>query len=190
MKGSSVAVTALPLCVDRRLRFAVSLASQKFGGPWAHNAFTLTNAARCLLQGLLCGVRLVWGVAQARAHTDSFFASSFPWPLVGRIYAVFSLIWAGARSTFEPTVDGRRRSAAQRHRTGHLLDAGMGALAGVFVAARGEVPVWPKCWAILPSSLESSRVTEWSQFSASLMSSPPTGLSGFVPNQQSRESDA
>ncbi|CAL3971632.1 unnamed protein product [Diplocarpon coronariae] len=134
VKGISVAITALPLCIDTRVRFADSLREKRFGGAWAYYAFNIANALSCTLQGAICGALLVWGVVQARTHTDAFFASSFPWPLVA-VYPVFSLIWAWASFRIVPAMDGGRKRAAQNHWTGYFLDVGMGAFAGVFVAA-------------------------------------------------------
>ncbi|KAI9052591.1 hypothetical protein LZ554_003934 [Drepanopeziza brunnea f. sp. 'monogermtubi'] len=175
VKGISVAVTALPLCLDTRVRFAASLQTRRFGGDWAYHAFNIANAVSCLLQGIMGGVLLVWGVIQARTHTDPFFASSFPWPIVG-IYPFFSLIWAWASFKIVPMTDGGRKRAAQSHWAGYLVDIGMGAFAGLFVAApafglyfsnaspgeessgaadlgaflRCEVPTWQKFSAIFP----------------------------------------
>ncbi|KUJ08315.1 uncharacterized protein LY89DRAFT_742153 [Mollisia scopiformis] len=135
VKGISVAVTALPLCLDSRVRFADSLQKKKrFGGTWAYYAFNLTNAASCTLQGLLCGALLVWGVVEARSDTDPFFASSFPWPLVA-IYPIFSLVWAFGSFRIVPMMDGGRKRASQAHWAGYFLDVGMGVFAGLFLAA-------------------------------------------------------
>lgn len=134
VKGISVAVTALPLCLDSRVRFADSLQTKRLGGTWAYYAFNISNALSCTLQGLLCGTLLVWGVVEARSQTDAFFASSFPWPIVG-IYPIFSLIWAWASFKVVPMRDGGRKRAVQSHWAGYFLDVGMGAFAGLFLAA-------------------------------------------------------
>lgn len=172
VKGISVAVTALPLCLDSRVRFADSLQTSRFGGIWAYYAFNITNALSCTLQGVLCGTLLVWGVVEARSQTDPFFASSFPWPLVG-IYPIFSLIWAWGSFKIVPMRDGGRKRAAQSHWSGYFLDIGMGAFAGLFLAApafalyfsnvqansgaqdlgdflRCEAPTWKKFSAMFP----------------------------------------
>ncbi|CZR63522.1 uncharacterized protein PAC_13419 [Phialocephala subalpina] len=133
VKGISVAVTALPLCLDSRVRFADSLRTKRFGGTWACYAFNVTNGLSCTLQGVLCGALLIWGVVEARSQTDPFFASSFPWPFVG-IYPIFSLIWAWGSFKIVPMMDGGRKRAAQSHWAGYFLDIGMGAFAGLFVA--------------------------------------------------------
>lgn len=91
VKGITVAVTALPLCLDSRVRFAESLRTKRFGGSWAYYAFNITNSVSCTFQGILCGALLFWGVIEARSNTDP--SSSFPWPLVG-VYPINSLIWA------------------------------------------------------------------------------------------------
>jgi hypothetical protein len=132
LKGISIAVTALPLCLDSRVHFADSLQTSWFGGIWAYYAFNVTNALSCTLQGVLCRALLVWGVVEARSQTDSFFMSSFPWQLVG-IYPIFSLIWAWGSFKIVPMRDGGRKRAAQSHWSGYFRhrDGGVcGAVSG------------------------------------------------------------
>jgi hypothetical protein len=133
VKGITVAVTALPLCLDSRVRFADSLTTKRCGGTWAYYTFNLTNSLSCLFQGIICGALLIWGVVEARSQTDPFFASSFPWPLVA-IYPIFSLIWAWASFALAPVMDGGRKRASQSHWTGYFVEVGMGAFAGLFLA--------------------------------------------------------
>ncbi|KAL2067689.1 hypothetical protein VTL71DRAFT_15785 [Oculimacula yallundae] len=49
VKSLSIAVTALPLGIDTRVRFAESLQTARFGGNWAYRVFNLTNAGSYLL---------------------------------------------------------------------------------------------------------------------------------------------
>lgn len=134
VKGISVAVTALPLNLDSRLRYANSLRAKHHGGKWAYKTFTLINSISCLFQGIICGTLLIWGVVELRQNTDPFFASSFPWPLVV-IYPIFSLIWAWASFRIVPSMDGGRKRASQHHWAGYFVDVGMGIFAGLFLAA-------------------------------------------------------
>ncbi|KAK0099385.1 hypothetical protein ONS96_008414 [Cadophora gregata f. sp. sojae] len=134
VKGLSVAITALPLGIDTRVRFAESLRRKRWGGEWAYNAFNLTNALSCLLQGVFCGMLLILGVIDIQRPTgDENFYPSFPLPLVG-IYPLFSLIWAFVSFKILPMVDGGRKPADQKW-YGHILDVAMGAFAGLFLAA-------------------------------------------------------
>ncbi|PVH81801.1 hypothetical protein DL98DRAFT_514448 [Cadophora sp. DSE1049] len=134
VKGLSVAITALPLGIDTRVRFAESLRTKRWGGEWAYYAFNLSNALSCLLQGIMCGMLLIWGVIDIERPTgDDDFRPSFPLPLVG-IYPVFSLIWAYGSFKLLPMVDGSRKAVDQKW-YGHVFDVAMGAFAGLFLAA-------------------------------------------------------
>ena len=129
VKGLSVAVTALPLCIDSRVRYADALRRHRWGSLWAYG-FNITNAASCLLQAAICGTLLVFGVVQAHAQSEF----GFPWPIVA-IYPVFSLVWAWGSFQILPVRDGGRRRAAQAHWMGYFVDIGVGAFAGLFLAA-------------------------------------------------------
>ncbi|KAK9771999.1 putative Amino acid transporter transmembrane domain-containing protein [Seiridium cardinale] len=127
VKALTVAVTALPLCIDCRVRYGEALAGRI--GVWAKHLFNFTNSLSCLLQGVLCAVLLITGALDLRSSD-----SGFPIPIL-IIYPIFSLVWMAASLRLLPVRDGARRRAAQRHWTGILLDIGVGAFAGLFVAA-------------------------------------------------------
>ncbi|KAH8684213.1 hypothetical protein BGZ60DRAFT_397029 [Tricladium varicosporioides] len=124
VKGLSIAVTALPLGMDCRVRYADSLKRK-----WAGTLFNLTNSISCVLQGIFCAILLVHGVIDLSASSSSFF----PWPIVA-IYPVFSLVWMYTSFTFLPIKDGARKSG-KAHWYRHILDLSMGAFAGLFLAA-------------------------------------------------------
>lgn len=134
VKGISIAVTALPLCFDTRVRFAESLREKRWGGTWAYYAFNLTNATSCLLQGILSGTLLIMGVLDMQRPTKKDPWPSFPTPILA-IYPIFAIVWAWGSFKFVPIRDGGLRRAAQKHWTGYFLDIGMGVFSGAFVAA-------------------------------------------------------
>ncbi|KAK1751516.1 hypothetical protein QBC47DRAFT_434690 [Echria macrotheca] len=131
VKGLTVAVTALPLCVDCRVRYADSL---RFGR-WACNVVLATS---CLLQGGLCAFLLVTGLLDvSRPDEDGPFAgvsTGPPTPIIAAVYVVFSLIWMAASFAILPMRDGGRKGAGKTHWAGYILDIGMGAFAGIFLA--------------------------------------------------------
>ncbi|KAM3085648.1 hypothetical protein ACMFMG_002716 [Clarireedia jacksonii] len=120
VKGLTVAVTALPLNIDSRIRYGEALAGSGNRRPWAKLAFNLTNCLSCLLQG-----------AVNISHSSTF---GFPTPILV-IYPIFSLIWMYGSLVILPVRDGGRRRAAQKHWSGYILDIGMGGFAGIFLAA-------------------------------------------------------
>lgn len=129
VKGLTVAVTALPLCIDSHVRFGDALA-RKVGGAWAKYSFNFVNALSCLLQGIFCAALLIQGAI------DLYNSSSFGFPVpILAIYPIFSLIWMFGSLRILPIRDGGRIRAAQKHWSLIILDIGMGAFAGLFVAA-------------------------------------------------------
>ncbi|ETS87863.1 hypothetical protein PFICI_01691 [Pestalotiopsis fici W106-1] len=129
VKGLTVAVTALPLCIDTHVRFGDALA-KKAGGIWAKYAFNLVSSLSCLLQGIFCAILLVEGAIDL-SKSSTF---GFPTPIFA-IYPIFALIWMFGSLRILPIRDGGRRRAAQKHKALIVLDIGMGAFAGLFVAA-------------------------------------------------------
>jgi hypothetical protein len=125
VKGMTIAVSALPLGIDCRVRYADSL-KQK----WASTLFNLANSVSCVFQGVFCAILLVHGVIDLKS-SETF---GFPWPLVA-IYPVFSLLWMLGSFALLPMRDGGRKRAGQAHWAGYIFDIGMGAFAGLFLAA-------------------------------------------------------
>lgn len=125
VKGVTIAVSALPLGVDCRVRYADSL-KQK----WASTLFNLTNSVSCVLQGVFSAILLIHGAIDLNS-SDSFGS---PWPVVA-IYPVFSLIWMFASFALLPMRDGGRRRAGQVHWAWYIFDIGIGAFAGLVLAA-------------------------------------------------------
>jgi hypothetical protein len=130
VKGLTVAVTALPLCIDSRVRYGEALAGSGNRRSWAKRAFNLTNSLSCLLQGVICTILLITGAINL--NQSSTFG--FPTPIFA-LYPIFSLIWMYGSLIILPVRDGGRRRAAQDHWSGYILDVGMGAFAGIFLAA-------------------------------------------------------
>ena len=122
VKGLTTAVTALPLCIDCKTRYGDSLG-------WGRSVFTWTTGISCLLQGVLGAFLLAQGVADASAQSFGF-----PWPIVA-IYPIFTLFWMMGSLVIVPMRDGGRKRAGQVHWAGYLLDVGVGAFAGLFLAA-------------------------------------------------------
>lgn len=175
VKGLSIAVTALPLCIDNRVRFAESLRTKRGGGSWAYHAFNLINSTSCLAQGILSGTLLAMSASDMAKPKKGSSRSFFPTPLVF-IYPIFSLLWAWVSFKLVPMMDGGRPRAAQKHWTGYFIDVGMGIFGGLFLAApafalyrsgsrpgednsgasdlaeflRCQVPAWQKFSAIFP----------------------------------------
>jgi len=127
VKGLTIAITALPLCIDCRVRYADKLPR------CAGRVFNLTTSISTLTQGGLCALLLVTGVQDLNASKDS--RGRFPFGIVAVIYPIFSLIWMAVSCGFLPMRDGGRRRAGQSHWTGYFLDIGAGAFAGIFLAA-------------------------------------------------------
>jgi hypothetical protein len=125
VKGLTVAVTALPLCIDCRVRYADSLR-------WGRYALNLFISLSCLLQGAICVTLLVTGlldISQGRSSRGP------PLPILGGVYVLFALIWMAASFAVMPMRDGGRKGAGKTHWAGYIFDVGMGAFAGVFLAA-------------------------------------------------------
>ena len=127
VKGFSVAVTALPLCIDCRTRYADALRTKRLGGMWAYIAFNTVNSVSCVVQGAISATLLAWGAIQVNAD------SQLPLPILA-IYPIFSLVWAYVSFRLMPIRDGGRRRAAEKHSAGYFLDVGVGAFAGIFLA--------------------------------------------------------
>ena len=122
VKGLTVAITALPLCIDCRVRYADKL-------KWGGYIFNLVTSLSCLLQGVLCTLLLVTGVMDV---TRGFFG---PLLIIVAIYPVFSLIFSLLSFVILPIRDGGRKRAAQAHWIGYFIDVGIGAFSGIFLAA-------------------------------------------------------
>jgi hypothetical protein len=127
VRGLTVAVTALPLCIDCRVRYADSLPK------WGRYAFNVFVSLSCLLQGGICATLLIMGVLDlSRSSKDGHGP---PWPVVGVFYALGALLWMAASFAMLPMQDGRRKAAGATHWYLYILDVGMGAFAGLFLAA-------------------------------------------------------
>ncbi|KAK5651593.1 hypothetical protein OQA88_11866 [Cercophora sp. LCS_1] len=122
VKGLTVAVTALPLCIDCRVRYSDSL-------KWGRPIFNIITGTSCLLQGVFCGVLLIQGAVDV---VNNSWGAPVP---IFAIYPLFALIWMVASFAVLPMRDGGRRRAGEKHWTGYFLDLGAGAFAGVFLAA-------------------------------------------------------
>lgn len=123
VKGLTIAITALPLCIDCRVRYADSL---KRGG----YIFNLITSVSCLFQGALCATLLVQGLADLSADDRTP-----PIPFIAIPYLFFALIWMFVSFMILPMRDGGRRRAAQTHWAGYIIDVGAGAFAGAFLAS-------------------------------------------------------
>ncbi|KAI9164143.1 hypothetical protein HJFPF1_05782 [Paramyrothecium foliicola] len=123
VKGLTIAVSALPLCIDCRARYGESL-------KWGGFVFNVINSVSCLLQAVFSTYLLIRAASDIKAHATGFF----PWPLVV-VYPIFSLIWMYGSCQIVPVRDGNRLQASQLHWTGYFKDIGMGAFAGIFLAA-------------------------------------------------------
>lgn len=142
VKGLTVAVSALPLGVDCRVRYADAMPWS-----WARRSVNLVTALSALLQGGICATLLVTGVMdlldppqEERDPDDPFagFPSSrpaIPVPALVVPYLVFAVIWMLASFAMMPMKDGGRMGAGKKHWAGYILDVGMGLFAGVFLAA-------------------------------------------------------
>ncbi|KAK4167112.1 hypothetical protein QBC43DRAFT_312170 [Cladorrhinum sp. PSN259] len=152
VKGLTVAVTALPLCIDCRARYA-----DRLGRGWLRYALNLFLATSCLLQGCICATLLVTGLLDTKNHgsggsgssggksksSSSFSNSKFsekhdggvPAPVLIGVYIFFSTIWMVASFLLLPMRDGGRKGAGKSHWAGYLIDLFVGLFAGVFLAA-------------------------------------------------------
>ncbi|KAK0711726.1 hypothetical protein B0H67DRAFT_586169 [Lasiosphaeris hirsuta] len=126
VKGLTVAVTALPLCIDCRVRYGDAL-----GRAWRASVFNLATSFSALLQGGLCAVLLVEGLLDLKSASRG----GFPVIIMAGVYPVFALFWMVASYSFLPMRDGGRKRAGQAHWAGYFLDVGAGAFAGIFLAA-------------------------------------------------------
>ena len=135
VKGLTVAVTALPLCIDCRVRYADSLSF----GRWMFNMVVSTS---CLLQGGICATLLIIGLLDLNSSSrnksrpnERSRSSGPPTAVIVIVYLVFSLIWMAMSFVMLPMRDGGRKGAGKRHWAGYILDLWIGILAGVFLAA-------------------------------------------------------
>ncbi|KAK3352179.1 hypothetical protein B0T25DRAFT_453731 [Lasiosphaeria hispida] len=126
VKGLTVAVTALPLCIDCRVRYGDAL-----GRAWRGRVFNFATSLSALVQGGLCAVLLVEGLLDLKSASRG----GFPVIIMAGVYPVFALFWMAASFSFLPMRDGGRKRAGQTHWAGYFLDVGAGAFAGVFLAA-------------------------------------------------------
>lgn len=122
VKGMTTAVTALPLCIDCKLRYG-----DKLG--WGRHIFRLITSLSILMQGSICVFLLVQGALDLVKNS-----TGFPIPFLF-IYPVFSLVWMFGSFAIVPTRDGGRKRFAQVHWAGIIVDVGVGAFAGLFLAA-------------------------------------------------------
>ncbi|KAK4143650.1 uncharacterized protein C8A04DRAFT_28642 [Dichotomopilus funicola] len=143
VKGLTVAVSALPLGVDCRVRYADAMPWS-----WARRSVNLVTALSALLQGAICAVLLVTGVMDLLNPPEKEEDPNDPWagfpsssqptipvPAVVVPYLVFAVIWMLASFAMLPMKDGGRMGAGKKHWAGYILDVGMGLFAGVFLAA-------------------------------------------------------
>jgi hypothetical protein len=86
-------VTALPLTMDNKARYATALGN-KFG-KWASRTFTAIHAFSTLTLGILSATMLV--VAVIQMHVPIFFVP---------IYIIFSTIWIFGSFLLFPPLDG------------------------------------------------------------------------------------
>lgn len=127
VKGLSIAVSALPLCIDCKARYGAAL-EQRYGAAWLRYAFNITNAVSCLLQGVICATLLISGVLTF----DKTAGFGVPTMLLV-VYPIFSLLWLYVSLQFIPIRDGGQKRSD--HWYGYLPDIGMGIFAGFFLAA-------------------------------------------------------
>jgi len=147
VKGLTVAITALPLCIDCRTRYADKLGAGKY-------ALNLFLALSCLVQGGICAALLVTGVMDLKSPSSgsgsgSGSGSRFgnrpsssppsgfgpPTGLIVGVYIFFALIWMAVSFAILPMRDGGRKGAGKIHWAGYLIDMLVGAFAGIFLAA-------------------------------------------------------
>ncbi|KAK3315664.1 hypothetical protein B0H66DRAFT_565720 [Apodospora peruviana] len=124
VKGLTIAVSALPLCIDPRTRYADSLGRARY-------TINLLTSITCLLQGAFCAFLLGTGFADIKRARPSGFQPVF----VPVIYVFFACFWAFASFSVLPMRDGGRKGAGKAHWAGYILDVGMGAFAGIFLAS-------------------------------------------------------
>ncbi len=125
VRGLTVAITALPLCVHCRVRYADSL-------PWGRYGCNLLVSLSCLLQGVMCATLLITGLLDVGQEKDW---GGPPLPAIGAIYTFGALIWMVGSFAGLPMKDAGSKGAGSLHWAGYILDVGMGAFAGAFLAA-------------------------------------------------------
>ena len=118
-----MAVTALPLCIDCKVRYG-----DKFSLGWLRVLFNLVTSTSVLLQGVFCGILLVTGAIDVNSSGNVPF-------FVFIVYPLFSLVWMFGSFQIVPMRDGGRKRAGQAHWAGYFLDVGIGAFSGLFLAA-------------------------------------------------------
>ncbi|KAK3380915.1 hypothetical protein B0H63DRAFT_510877 [Podospora didyma] len=132
VKGFTCAISALPLCIDCKVRYG-----DKVPTGVGRYMFNLWTALSALFQGILGGFLLGTGVDdlyRVAGKTGAGGGGSLALP-VAVIYPIFSLVWMYGSYILVPMRDGGRRRAGQAHWTGYFMDVGMGAFAGLFLAA-------------------------------------------------------
>ncbi|KAK1828668.1 hypothetical protein QBC39DRAFT_312743 [Podospora conica] len=131
VKGLTIAVTALPLCVDVRVRYG-----ERLGRGWMRVGFNVVTAGSCLVQGVFCGLLLGQGVVDLGGKTGQGREGGFPSIVVIAVpvYLLFAAIWAMGSCLVLPMRDGGRREENKLGVFGYLRDVGAGAFAGIFLA--------------------------------------------------------
>lgn len=128
VRGLTVAVTALPLCVDVRVRYGERLGRRK----WMRVGFNVVTAGSCSLQGVFCGLLLGRGVVDLGVGGGRGFPSVVA--IAVPVYLVFAALWAMASCSLLPMRDGGRREESKLWVFGYLRDILAGAFAGIFLA--------------------------------------------------------
>ncbi len=124
VRGFTVAITALPLCIDCRVRYADALG-------WGRYAFNLLVSLSCLLQGAICATLLLTGLLDLGRESGD---SMPPLPVLVIVYLVFALVWMAMSFAVLQMRDGGRKGAGSKHWAGYILDVAAGAFAGIFLA--------------------------------------------------------
>jgi hypothetical protein len=128
VKGLTTAITALPLCIDCRVRYADRIPGL------GRYAFNVLVSVSCLLQGAVCGALLVTGWMDITRAGDGWYEGT-PGRVIPAVYVVFALAWMFASVTTMAMRDGGRQGAGKTHWAGYIMDVLVGAFAGAFLAA-------------------------------------------------------
>jgi hypothetical protein len=128
VKGLTTAITALPLCIDCRVRYADRLPGL------GRYAFNVLVSVSCLLQGAVGGALLVTGWMDVTRAGDGWYEGTLG-RVIPAVYVVFALAWMYASFTIIAMRDGGRQGAGKTHWAGYIMDVLVGAFAGAFLAA-------------------------------------------------------
>lgn len=134
VKGLTTAITALPLCIDCRVRYGDSLLRWR----GARYVFNVVVGVSCLLQGAVCAALLVTGwvdLSRVEEGEEGGLRSMTVPRFVPAVYVLFAVVWMLVSFTILPMRDGGRQGAGKTHWAGYFVDVGVGAFAGVFLAA-------------------------------------------------------